>query len=165
MWCKNLIIGGDFNFVLDTKLDKIAGNLGKGMIGLKPFKTIIEKLNLIDCFRYLYPKKKMVTWMRKNVPTGNETLNYEIVGTRLDRLYISPILKDTIVNFETSPCSSSDHDFIILTLKSQGGVSFGKSYWQFNDDLLHDETFCTAFEFFWKIISRSENIDLTLWDK
>ena len=162
---RNLIIGGDFNFVLDTKLDKIGGNLEKGMIGSKPFKTIIEKFNLIDCFRYLYPKKKMVTWMRKNVATGNETINYEIVGTRLDRLYISSILKDTIVNFETSPCSSSDHDFIILTLKSQGGVSFGKSYWKFNDDLLHDETFCTAFEFFWKIISRSENIDLTWWDK
>ena len=42
---------------------------------------------------------------------------------------------------------------------------YGKPYWKFNDDLLHDETFCTAFEFFWKIISRSEIIDLTWWDK
>ena len=30
---KNLVIGGDFNFVLDTNLDKIGGNSERGSIG------------------------------------------------------------------------------------------------------------------------------------
>ena len=165
---KNLIIGGDFNFVLDTKLDKLGGNLEKGMIGSRPFKSIIEKMSLVDCFRHLFPKKRAVTWTRKNVATQNETSNYEIIGTRLDRFYISSILKDMISKFETLPCSCSDHDFIVLNLKNQGnfsGVSFGKSYWKFNDDLLNDKDFCSAFEFFWKLILRTDSIDLTWWDK
>ena len=73
---KNLILGGDFNFILDPNLDKMGGNLDKGTVGSKPFKSVTEKMSLIDCFRYLYPRKRAVTWMRKNVATGNETSNY-----------------------------------------------------------------------------------------
>ena len=47
---KNIILGGDFNFILDPNLDKIGGNLTKGTTGSK---TILEKLHLLDCFRYL----------------------------------------------------------------------------------------------------------------
>ena len=62
---KNLIIDGDFNFVLNANLEKLGGNLDKGTIGSKPFKSIIEKMSLIDCFRHLYPKTRAVIWLRK----------------------------------------------------------------------------------------------------
>ena len=72
----NIILGGAFNFILDPNLEKIGGNLKKGTTGSKTFKTILEKLHLLDCFRYLYPLKRSVTWMGSNV------------RTRLDRFYI-----------------------------------------------------------------------------
>ena len=57
-----MILGGDFNFILDPNLDKIGGNLDKGTIGSKAFKPIIENMSLVDSFRHLYPKKRAVTW-------------------------------------------------------------------------------------------------------
>ena len=156
---KHLILGGDFNFVLDTNLDKIGGNSDNGTIGSKPFKTIIDKMSLIDCFRYLYPTKRAVTCSMKNVFGG--TSNYEIVGSRFDRFYTSAIFKRDIKSFDTVLCVCSDHDFIILTLsgKNETGITYGKSYWKFNDELLNDCNFVTSFEIFWKVVSRTETID------
>ena len=163
---KNLILGGDFNFVMDSNLDKIGGNLDKGTVGSKPFKSVIEKMSIIDCFRFLYPRKRAVTWTRKNVATRNETSNYEMIGTRIDRFYISSVLKENLVHFETMPCTCSDHDFIMINLssKNETGVSFGKSYWKFNDELLDDANFVSAFEFFWKFSSRTDCVSLPWWD-
>ena len=96
---KNLVIGGDFNFVLDTNLDKIGGNSERGFIGSKTFKTVIKNMSLIDCFRHLHPNKRAVTWMRKNIATGNVNPNYSMVGTRIDRFYISSVLKENLSQF------------------------------------------------------------------
>lgn len=164
---RNLILGGDFNFILDPNLDKIGGNLSKGTIGSKSFKSIVDKMSLTDCFRHLYPKKRAVTWTRRNVATGNDTSNYDIIGTRLDRFYISSALNDNLTAFETIPCACSDHDFIMINLSSQNeaGITFGKSYWKFNDELLEDQTFVSGFGFFWKMISRTDSVNLTWWDE
>ena len=67
-----------------------------------------------------------------------------IIGTRRDRFYNSSIVRNMITKVETLPCTCSDHDFVMLNLKNQGnfyGVSYGKSYWKLNDDLLNDENF------------------------
>ena len=163
---KNLVLGGDFNFVLDTNLDKIGGNQDSGTIGSKTFKSVVEKMSLIDCFRHLYPNKRAVTWMRNNITSHNETSNYEMVGTRIDRFYISSVLKNNLASFDTIPCACSDHDFIMINLNtmSEAGISFGKSYWKFNDELLEDSYFVSAFEFFWKLISRTDCVSLSWWD-
>ena len=96
--------------------------------------------------------------------TGNETSNYDVIGTRLDRFYVSSLIKENLTGFDTIPCA--DHDFIMINLSSQteAGVSFGKSYWKFNDELLDDKNFVSGFEFFWKLISRTESASLTWWD-
>ena len=152
---RNVILAGDFNFVLDTNLDKMGGNLNKGTIGSKSFKNILEKANLIDCFRHLYPQKRAVTWIRQKI------------GTRIDRFYISSFIKGMISGFETLPCSCSDHSFVVLSLVNTGSeaVTFGKSYWKFNDSLLEDNDFLTSFKFYWDLISNSGAVTLDWWDK
>ena len=87
---RNLILGGDLNFVIDTNLDKSGGNPRTGMAGSKLFRSIIDKSNLTDCFRYLYPNKKSATW----VGTAS---NYGLVGTRIDIFYISSSNNDSII--------------------------------------------------------------------
>ena len=130
------------------------------MIGTKLFKPILEKFKLTDVFRYLFPRKRTLTWCR-NTKAG-------VIGTRLDRFYISSLIKDIAVGFDTLPFSCSDHDCIVMTLAGNGensGKSFGKSHWKFNDELLNDVDFVSSFELFWKLISRTANIDLAWWDK
>ena len=161
---KNLILGGDFNFIMDPNLDKIGGNLSKGTIGSKTFKVLAEKFSLIDTFRHLFPKQKAVTWSSSNVGTGNNTVNYDIIGTRIDRFYISRLICTSVTSFETLPCTFSDHNFIQINLATNSGINIGKSYWKFNEDLLEDDNFLRAFEYFWKLISRTDNITLDWWD-
>ena len=45
------------------------------------------------------------------------------------------------------------------------GLTYGKSYWKFNDEILNDNDFVTSFELFWKLISRTDNVTLDYWDK
>ena len=44
-------------------------------------------------------------------------------------------------------------------------MTYGKSYWKFNDSLLDDDEFLQTFEYYWKIISNCNNKDLEYWDK
>ena len=161
---KNIILGGDFNFILDPNLDKIGGNLSKGTVGSKTFKTLAEKFSLSDCFRHLNPNKKAVTWTRSNVATGNDTSNYDFVGTRIDRFYTSKLICNSVSSFETLPCACSDHSFIKMTLAPDSGIDIGKSYWKFNDQLLDDHDFVRSFEFFWQMLTQNKDITLVWWD-
>ena len=47
----------------------------------------------------------------------------------------------------------SDHDFIMINLGGNvdAGISFGKSYWKFNDELLQDKNYTSAFEICWNL--------------
>ena len=85
---------------------------------------------------------------------NNYKNNY--VGCRLDRFYISSLFKNVIVDCIIQPCTVSDHDFVQLKLNEDVGISFGKSYWKFNDVLLEDTKFKELFEYYWKIISKSD---------
>ena len=161
---KNIILGGDFNFILDPNLDKIGGNLSKGTVGSKTFKTLAEKFSLSDCFRHLNPNKKAVTWTRSNVATGNDTSNYDFVGTRIDRFYTSKLICNSVSSFETLPCACSDHSFIKMTLAPDSGIDIGKSYWKFNDQLLDDHDFVRSFEFFWQMLTQNKDVTLVWWD-
>ena len=161
---KNVIIGGDFNFILDPNLDKLGGNLQKGTIGSKTFKTIVVKFDLTDCFRHINPDKKSVTWTRSNVATGNDKPNYDMIGTRINRFYISKYMCNSINTFDTIPCVCSDHSFIKMNLTANSGIDIGKSYWKFNDKLLDDINFLNYFEKFWKFISETKEITLKWWD-
>ena len=83
------------------------------------------------------------------------------MGTRLDRFYISTLINETVASFETLPCACSDHNYIVMNLAS----NIGKSYRKLNDELLNDSDFLSSFEYFWKLISRTDSITLKLWDK
>ena len=151
---RTLILCGDFNFVVNTKLDKIGGNVETGMFGSKSFNSIAKSHSLIDAFRYRYPDKISTTWSRNNI------------GCRIDRFYIPTSYKDYISDCGILPCALlSDHDFIFAELILNNSINMGKSYWKLNNSILHDEDFVKSFRFYWKVISRTPDIDLEWWDK
>ena len=57
--CDEWILGGDFNLILDPKLDKKGGN-PPNKKSLKVLQNIITSMNLTDCYRYKYPEKKRI---------------------------------------------------------------------------------------------------------
>jgi hypothetical protein len=46
----NVLLGGDFNCIINSNLDKLGGNPDKGMVGSYKLKEICTELNLIDSF-------------------------------------------------------------------------------------------------------------------
>lgn len=154
---KHLIITGDYNFVFNTELDKIGGNSERGTVGSKTFSNILKNFVLTDAFRYLFPKRKLVTWYRH--------FEHESIGCRLDRFYISSFLKENIVKCDILPCSISDHDFVYIKLNLNNALTFGESYWKLNNNILDDDNFISNFEYFWQIVSRTNDITLEWWDE
>ena len=57
-----LFLGGDFNFVENTSVDKIGGNLKSGTIGTTELNVLKQDYSLSDIFRKLWPKVKQFTW-------------------------------------------------------------------------------------------------------
>ena len=59
--CGKLILGGDFNLVLDVRKDKSRGNPVTHKNRLKKVQYIIDSLDLIDIWRLLNPDAKRFT--------------------------------------------------------------------------------------------------------
>jgi len=62
--CDEIIIGGDFNIVLDVSIDKAGGKPTTHWNSLKELKYIWENLDLTDIWRDLNPEVKGYTWRR-----------------------------------------------------------------------------------------------------
>ena len=63
--CDHLIIGGDFNLVLDLNKDKKGGRYKTHTNSLKTLEKFIDELNLIDVWRVLNPDILRYTWRQK----------------------------------------------------------------------------------------------------
>ena len=63
--CDDLLIGGDFNLILDLDKDKKGGRYKTHTRAVKTLKEFIAKLDLIDAWRVLNPNTLKYTWRRK----------------------------------------------------------------------------------------------------
>ena len=64
--CDDLIIGGDFNLVLDLNKDKKGGRSKTHSNSVKTLQSFITELSLVDAWRVLNPDISRYTWRRKN---------------------------------------------------------------------------------------------------
>ena len=63
--CEDIIIGGDFNLVLDIQKDKKGGLPKTHKNSLKILIEFSENLNLTDVWRTLNPEARRYTWRQK----------------------------------------------------------------------------------------------------
>ena len=141
----NLIILGDFNIVLDNKLDIISGERHLDNI-VNSFKNFVNKLLIIDIWRYLHGKKREFTW-NKDKP---------FVARRLDYIFTSenllPFCKDSnIIKF-----GFSDHKAVFLNIDFST-FKRGPSFFKFNVSSLNDISLVNAIS---EEITRIKNLDL-----
>ena len=154
---RKVIIGGDFNCILDTKYDKIGkgSNPNFGWVGSKELSTLCHDYNLTDVFRTLNPYRYATTW---HSPASKD------IHTRLDRFYVSKSVITDDIAFNFYPVSFSDHDIFSFTFKNPSSAEFGTGYWKFNDNLLNDREFTDSFRTFYKYHTRNLDVSLKFWD-
>ena len=93
---RECLLGGDFNFVEDLRIDKIGGNSRSGDIGSKQMRSLRDDFFLIDAFRSKWPNKKRYSWRQG------------AIHERLDRWYIPDHMIQWVDTVKYVPCSVSD---------------------------------------------------------
>ena len=128
----SLILGGDFNVVMNKDLDYMGVSTNLRMSGSKELEGFLKKMNLIDIWRKRNPVLKRFTF-RQIAP---------LVQSRLDYWFISKDLESSVGTCEIISSVAPDHSGIFLQLKSiRYNESYGRSYWKFNNSLCFDKEF------------------------
>ena len=127
----NIIIGGDWNVVLDLELDKKGGSqIDKYPKYREKLKDLLEDFDLVDCWRLHHPNKRQYTW-RQTKPR---------VFCRLDMLFISANLLNIISNCCIDLGHKTDHSSVKVNFKLSN-FKRGKGIWKFNNSLLHNKDY------------------------
>ena len=154
-----LILGGDFNCVVNNNLDKRGGSDVYGEFGSENLKSICSDFKLVDTFRTKFGNKKEYTWVNS---LGN-------VHVRLDRIYVSKsITKDVSnVNHLPIPHKVSDHDMVQLVLNTNatGHKEMGPGFWKCNVNVLKDTYFQTDFIRLWEKLEKNNDQNLQWWEE
>ena len=125
--CEEIIIGGDFNLVLDPNKDKKGGLAKTHKNALKVVQDLSESLELSDACRILNPEATRYTW-RQRQPD---------IYCRLDFFLVSQSSICNITQADIIPGFKTDHSMITLSLSLHSNPR-GKGFWKLNTSFLSD---------------------------
>jgi len=130
---KHIIIGGDFNVVLDPNKDKKGGNIDQSHIFnyRTTLKALVECYELCDIWRLNNENKRMFTWHCKK----------KKIYCRLDYWLVSEHLTNLIYETDIIPSVVSDHSIIKISIRNPKLQTRGPGYWKFNITLLRDKQY------------------------
>lgn len=133
---RNIIWGGDFNFVIDNNIDRMRSYTNNDN-ARNSFLESAELLEIVDVWRIMNPDIRQFSCCRPNVQQLNEKFS------RLDMFFISTGLLNLVTkcNMQTGYCS--DHSFVVLEL-NLAPEARGPGYWKFNNSHLKDKQFVTG---------------------
>ena len=131
-----VIIGGDFNLVLEPELDRL-NSLRNHEKARLVVTEMIEQLSLCDVWRVRNADTRRYTWHRWT--------QHRPQASRIDMVLVPQWMLDQVTDCDINPGFMTDHSFVQLTV---GIESFhrGKGVWKFNNKLLSDEKFCLQCE-------------------
>ncbi len=121
-----MIILGDFNTVINNKLDIISGEPHADVI-VNRFKRFVNELLITDIWRYLHGNKKEFTWSRRK----------PFIARRLDYIFTSEQLLPFCRDSNIIEIGFSDHKAVFLNIDFST-FKRGPSFYKFNTSLLHD---------------------------
>ena len=122
---KSVVVGGDFNVILDQDLDGRGGNKKRKDLVQYVEDMIIEH-DLVDIWRIRNPTDTRFTWRQKS----------PLIQRRLDYWLISYDLQEDVESVEIITAIRSDHSAIILSVngldENERGPSFLEIQFHFN---------------------------------
>jgi exonuclease III len=125
-----MIIGGDFNVVQDTSLDKQGGRAETNKRAQAELKTNIENLDLIDIWRVRNPSLRRYTWRQK----------HPLIQCRLDYFILSQSIANEVQNVQISPGYRTDHNLITINIPIHNHKR-GPGHWKLNSSLVVDPVY------------------------
>ena len=130
----NIIIAGDFNAVMDNKLDLSKNAKGEYRVHTNKkaqllLNAVVNDCNLIDIFRLKNPDKLIFSHVNKKYLTQS----------RLDFFLIDKSL-ESLSNCRYDHGLNSDHSYVTLNIKGEQ-IERGRGYWKFNNSFLEDAEF------------------------
>lgn len=123
-----VIVGGDFNFVMDSAIDTTTPTTAQGSKDKKKFKELLTKCQLVDIWRLMHPIEKNYTYY-SNVHGSYHRIDFFLINQR----GINNILTAEIGNSVWS-----DHAPVFLKIDLLLGEN-NRGNWRLNDNLLYDE--------------------------
>ena len=133
--CTHIIMGGDYNFVMNQDYDCINREPTH-----KKCKTIVEKINeeldLVDIWRSMNPEKKIFTWQRYIKKREGK----QLVGSRLDYLFVNTGIVTNVEKAEIQYGYKTDHSMVSITIKLNNFIR-GPGVWKLNNELLEIEEY------------------------
>ena len=149
------IIVGDFNLVLDIKLDKTGGRATTNRKAKDVLTSYLEDEGLIDIWRRDHPKVHAHTFSIQNpIP----------IYTRLDYIFVSASLADLVSNTDITPSFLSDHDIPTMVIKQQKNFKRGKGFWKLNTNLLNDQQYIKGIQDLIKEVKQEKLGDVPKWE-
>uniref|UniRef100_A0A3B1JFC8 Reverse transcriptase domain-containing protein n=1 Tax=Astyanax mexicanus TaxID=7994 RepID=A0A3B1JFC8_ASTMX len=152
----HLVIGGDFNCVLDPFMDKQSPPAGSPSNSTTVLNKLIQSLNIVDIWRLQNPTGKDFSFF-SNVHKTHSRIDYFLIDSKLATLASSSDYHSILI---------SDHCPVSVSIDF--GVEKAKYSWRFNPNLLHEKGFqeyCSA-----RIVEyldfndTGETSDSTLWE-
>ena len=127
---ENLLVGGDFNFYLDPKLDKLdnMSNRQDNPVYRNEIKALLDSMNLNDAWRTLFPSSRRYTWHSRGK------------SSRLDYWFNAEHLLNDLQEYKILPGLHSDHSILKISFGNHN-INRGKGFWKFNSKLLHDSDY------------------------
>ena len=125
--CGEIILGSDYNLVMEVEKDKSGGNPTTHKNSLKEVRYIADSLDLVDIWRVLNPDAKRFTWRRRKPD----------IHCRLDFFLTSSSLSTTITKADILPGYKTDHSLITLHLANNTNPK-GPGFWKLNTSILLD---------------------------
>jgi exonuclease III len=136
---ENLIMGGDFNCILDEAKDRNSrSNFNDTSHNI--LKHICENKSLLDTYRIENPEGQEFTWFSTD---GR-------LASRLDRIYVERSLKGYMCKTNIKPVTFSDHNMFSITLDNADWVKRGDGFWKLNVALLRDSCYRKCVESCWR---------------
>ena len=124
-----IILGGDLNLALDTRLDRMGMTTNNDKAANKINKHS-ETLNLLDVWRVMNPDLNGYTWRKLN----------PVAFSRLDYWLISETFLQYVVKNYILPGFRTDHSIVVVEIDYHVKKK-GPGYWKFNTSLLKDSDY------------------------
>ena len=123
--CQDVLMAGDFNFVLDKNLDQVnrKNNNDKARNTVTAF---LEEIMLIDVWRRQNPERFRFTHFKKNSKTY----------ARLDYIFVTYTLLPAVEEAQIHPSYKSDHCPVSVGIKPMQKPKRGPGLWKLNTQIL-----------------------------